>query len=65
MMEHSPCESFEPLDLPHISTHGNEEPKSSNSTTELVSSPVLASVTRNFPHFPKVYSREKDILEPK
>ncbi|RVW97172.1 hypothetical protein CK203_030000 [Vitis vinifera] len=22
MMEDSPCESFEPLDLPHVSTHG-------------------------------------------
>ncbi|KAL6331168.1 hypothetical protein AAG906_009596 [Vitis piasezkii] len=29
MMEDSPCESFEPLDLPHVSTHGDEEPVSS------------------------------------
>ena len=40
MMEDNPCESFEPLDLPHVSTHGDEEP---------VSSSVLASVTHNFP----------------
>ena len=65
MMEDSPCESFEPLDLPHVSTHSDEEPESPNSTTEPVSSLVLASVTRNFPQFPKVYSREKAILEPK
>ena len=65
MMEDSPCESFEPLDLPHVSTHGDEEHESPNSTIELVSSPVLASVTRNFPQFLKVYSREKAILEPK
>ena len=55
MMEDSPCESFEPLDLPHVSTHGDEELESSNSTTEPVSSPVPASVTRNFSQFPKVY----------
>ncbi|RVW46787.1 Retrovirus-related Pol polyprotein from transposon RE1 [Vitis vinifera] len=42
MMEDSPYESFEPLDLPHVSTHGDEEP---------VSSPVPASVTHNFPQF--------------
>ena len=74
MMEDSPCESFEPLDLPHVSTHGDEEPKSSepitpessNFTIELVSSPIPTSVTlRNFPEFPKVYSREKVILEKK
>ena len=72
MMEHSPCESFEPLDLPHVSTHGDEKPESSepessesitpktpNFTTEPVSSPVPASVTHNFPQFPKVYSREE------
>ena len=47
MMEDSLCESFEPLDLPHVSTHGDEEPVS-----------VPASVTHNFPQFPKVYSRE-------
>ncbi|RVX08107.1 Retrovirus-related Pol polyprotein from transposon RE1 [Vitis vinifera] len=41
MMEDSHYESFEPLDLPYVSTH--------------------ASVTRNFPQFPKVYSREKVI----
>ena len=72
MMEDSPCESFAPLDFPHLSTHGDEElessepitPKSPNSTTEPVSSPVPASVTRNFPQFPKVYSREKAIPEP-
>ena len=46
MMEDSPYESFEPLDLPHVSTHGDEEP---------VSSSVPASVTHNFPQFPKVY----------
>ncbi|RVW86031.1 Retrovirus-related Pol polyprotein from transposon TNT 1-94 [Vitis vinifera] len=56
MMEDSPYESFEPLDLPHVSTHGDEEP---------VSSSVLASVTHNFPQFPKVYSREKAIPEQK
>nr|CAN76639.1 hypothetical protein VITISV_027481 [Vitis vinifera] len=33
MMEDSPCESFEPLDLPHVSTHGDEEPESSESIT--------------------------------
>ena len=66
MMEDSPCESFEPLDLPHVSTYGgDEEPKSPNSTTELVSSLVPTSVTRNFPQFPKVYSREKAIPESK
>ncbi|RVX19955.1 Retrovirus-related Pol polyprotein from transposon TNT 1-94 [Vitis vinifera] len=61
MMEDSFCKSFEPLDLPHVSTHGDEEPVSSliPTTTDPVSSPVLASVTRNFPQFPKVYSREK------
>ena len=56
MMEDSLCESFEPLDLPHVSTHGDEE---------LVSSPVLGSVTHNFPQFPKMYSREKTIPEQK
>ena len=65
MMEDSPCESFELLDLPHVSTHGDEEPESPNSTTEPVSSPVPASVTRNFPQFPNVYSREKATPEPK
>ena len=74
MMKDSPCESFEPLDLPHVSIHGDEEPKSyepithesPNFTTEPVSSPVPASVTpRNFPQFPKVYSREKVIPEQK
>ncbi|RVW77356.1 Retrovirus-related Pol polyprotein from transposon TNT 1-94 [Vitis vinifera] len=49
MMEDSLCESFEPLDLPHVSTHGDEKP----------------DVTRNFPQFPKVYSREKVIPEQK
>ena len=61
MMEESPYESFEPLDLPHVSTHGDEEPESPKCTTKPVSSPVPASVTRNFPQFPKVYSREKAI----
>ncbi|RVW82043.1 Retrovirus-related Pol polyprotein from transposon TNT 1-94 [Vitis vinifera] len=56
MMEDSPYVSFEPLDLPHVSTHGDEEP---------VSSSVPASVTHNFPQFPKVYSREKAIPEQK
>ena len=65
MMEDNPYESFEPLDLPHVSTHGDEELESPNSTTEPVSSPVPTSVTRNFPQFPKVYSREKVIREPK
>ena len=73
MVEDSPCESFEPLDLPHVSTHGDEELESSkpitlespNSTTEPVSSPVSANATPNFPQFPKVYSREKSIPEPK
>ena len=57
MMENSPCESFEPLDLPHVLTHGDEEPESfesitpesPNFTIEPMSSPVPASVTRNFP----------------
>ena len=61
MMEDSPCESFEPLDFPHVSTHSDKEPesfesitpKSPNFTTEPVSSPVPASITRNFPQFPK------------
>ena len=44
MMEDSPYESFEPLDLPHVSTHGDEEPKLPNFITELVSSPIPASV---------------------
>ena len=65
MMEDSAYESFEPLDLPHVSTHGDEELESPNSTTEPVSSPVPTSVTRNFPQFPKVYSKEKAIPEPK
>ena len=43
MMEEIHCESFESLDLPHVSTHGDEEP---------VSSSVPASVTQplDFPH---------------
>ena len=49
MMEDSPCESFKPLDLSHVSTHGDEEPESPDSTIEHVSSPILASVTHNFP----------------
>ena len=73
MMENSPCESFEPLDPPHVSTHGDEEaessesitPESPNFTTEPVSSPVPTSVTCNFSQFPKVYSREKAIAEQK
>ena len=65
MIEDSPYESFELLDLPHVSTHGDEEPESPNSTTEPVSSLVPANVTRNFLQFPKVYSREKVILEQK
>ena len=78
MMEDSPCESFEPLDLLYVSTHGDEEPKSSepeslesitpespNFTTEPVSSPVPASVTRNFPQFSKVYSKEKGYFRTK
>ena len=73
MMEDSPCESFEPLDLPHVSTHGDEEPESSKpitpespkSTNKPVSSFVLVSVTRNFPQFPKLYLRENAIPEPK
>ena len=64
MMEDSPYESFKPLDLPHVSTHGDEEPKSPNSTTEPVPSPVPANFTCNFPQFPEVYSREKAIPEP-
>ena len=63
MMEDSPCESFEPLDLPHVSTHGDEELESPN--FEPVSSPVPASVTHNFPQFPKAYLREKAIPKPK
>ncbi|RVW28647.1 Retrovirus-related Pol polyprotein from transposon RE1 [Vitis vinifera] len=65
MMEDSPCEYFEPLDLPHVSTHGDEELESPNFTTEPVSSPIPASVNRNFPQFPKVYSRENVIPEQK
>ncbi|KAJ9686475.1 hypothetical protein PVL29_015399 [Vitis rotundifolia] len=73
MMEDSPCESFEPLNLPHVSTHGYEEPESPkpitpespNFTTKPVSSLVPANVTHNFPQFPKVYSREKVISEQK
>ena len=38
IMEDSLCESFEPLDLLHVSTHGDEEPESPNSTTEPMSS---------------------------
>ncbi|RVW75289.1 Retrovirus-related Pol polyprotein from transposon RE1 [Vitis vinifera] len=45
MMEDSPYESFDPLDFPHVSTHGDEEH---------VSSSVPASVTHNFPQFPKI-----------
>ena len=63
-MEDSTCEPFEHLDLPHVSTHGDEEPESPNSTTELVSFPAPANVTCNFPQFPKVYSREKAIPKP-
>ena len=65
MIENSPCESFEHLDLPHVSPHGDEELESPNSTTEPVSFPIPASVTRIFPRFPKVNSREKAIPEPK
>ncbi|RVW37314.1 Retrovirus-related Pol polyprotein from transposon TNT 1-94 [Vitis vinifera] len=73
MIADSPCESFEPLDLPHVSTHGDEKLESSKSitlessnfTTELVSSPIPTNVTRNFPQFPKVYSREKAISKQK
>ena len=61
MMEDNPCESFKPLDLPYVSTHGDEEPESPISTTEPMSSTVSVSVTRNFPWFPKVYLREKAI----
>ena len=72
-MEDSVCESFEPLDLPHVLTHGDEEPESSESitlespnfTTEPVSSLVPASVTHNFPQFPKVYLRKNVIPEQK
>ena len=53
MVEDSPYESFEHLDLPYVSTHVDEEPESPNSTIEPVSSPIPDSVTRNFPHFPK------------
>ena len=56
MMEDNPCESFEPLDFPHVSTHSDKEPESS---------PIPASVTGNFPQFPKLYSREKVIPEQK
>ncbi|RVX02277.1 hypothetical protein CK203_028382 [Vitis vinifera] len=59
MMEDSPCESFEPLDLPHVSPHGDEEPESfksitlesPNFTTEPVSSPfqpVSLAIFYNF-----------------
>ena len=49
MMKDSPCESCDPLNLSHISTHGDKEPESLNCTTDSVSSPVPASVTDNFP----------------
>ncbi|KAJ9674605.1 hypothetical protein PVL29_023880 [Vitis rotundifolia] len=73
MMEDSLYESFEPFDLPHVSTHGDEEPESSESitpespnfTTEPVSSLVPVNVTCNFPQVPKVYSREKVIPKQK
>ena len=50
MVEDRPCESFELLDLLHVSTYGDEEPESSESitsespnfTTEPVSSSVPA-----------------------
>ena len=61
MIGDNPCESFEPLDLPHVSTHGDEEPESLNSTIEPMSSPIPASVTRNFPHFPKVYLKTQKL----
>ncbi|RVW77722.1 Retrovirus-related Pol polyprotein from transposon RE1 [Vitis vinifera] len=48
--------SFEPLDLPHVSTHGDKESESS---------PIPTGVTRNFPQVLKVYSREKAIPEQK
>ncbi|RVX04897.1 Retrovirus-related Pol polyprotein from transposon RE1 [Vitis vinifera] len=54
MMEDSPYESFEPLDLPHVSIHGDEEPESSE-----------LDITRNFPQVPKVYLWEKAIPEQK
>ncbi|RVX19578.1 Copia protein [Vitis vinifera] len=58
MMEDSPYESFEPLDLPHVSTHGDEKP---------VSSSVPTNVTHNFPQFPKgmegCYERGDGALE--
>ena len=44
MMEHSPCESFKPLDLPNFSTHGDEEPETPNSTIE----PVPLAIVHNF-----------------
>ncbi|KAJ9675453.1 hypothetical protein PVL29_024397 [Vitis rotundifolia] len=67
MMEDSPYESFEPLDLPHVSTHGDEEPESSESitpespnfTTKCVSSLVPASVTRNFHRFLRCIQRKR------
>ena len=65
MMEDSPCESFKPLDLPHVSTHGDKKTESPNSTIEPVSSSVPTSATHNFPQFPKVYSRENAIPKPK
>ena len=59
MMEDSPCESFEPLNLPYVLTHGDEEPESSepitpdspNSTIESVSSlfqPVSLAIFHSF-----------------
>ena len=73
MMEDSHYESFEPFDPPYVSTHGDEKPESSepitpespNFTTKPVSSPVPASVTRNFPQFSKVYSKEKGYFRTK
>ncbi|KAL6311431.1 hypothetical protein AAG906_035856 [Vitis piasezkii] len=67
MMEDSSCESFEPLDLPHVSTHGDEEPKSSESITpespnftiEPVSSLLQLVSLAIFHSFPKVYSRKR------
>ncbi|RVW53975.1 Retrovirus-related Pol polyprotein from transposon RE1 [Vitis vinifera] len=50
MMEDSPYESFEPLDLPHVSTYGDEKS---------VSSSVPANVTHNFPQFPKALTKRE------
>ncbi|RVW86675.1 Retrovirus-related Pol polyprotein from transposon RE1 [Vitis vinifera] len=73
MMEDSHCKSFEPLDLLHVSPMVMKN--LSHPSQSHLSHPIIPmnpchplfqpAVTRNFPQFPKVYSREKVILEQK